>query len=221
MKILCIADHVDPLVYTSQVKDRFKDIDLVLGAGDLPMEYLGFLSSTLNKPIVFVFGNHNLKTLTLFNRRMSLYSDIESLDPLLQNYYGSTYTGERMTRLNNLLILGLGGSKRYNNGDNQFTDFQMYWNILRRLPGLLWNRLRYGRYLDILLTHAPPFGIHDLPDRCHEGFKAFLWFMRTFKPRYLVHGHVHLYDVNANRRTTFRETEVVNAYDHCVIEVNP
>lgn len=218
MKILCVADHVDPLVYTVAVKERFKDIDLILAAGDLPMEYLGFLSSSLNRPILFVFGNHNLKTLTLFNRRMSLYSDIDNIHPMLQNYYGATYTGWKITRIKGLLVAGLGGSKRYNDGDNQFTDLEMYWRAFKLLPGLLWNKIRYGRYLDILLTHASPFGIHDQPDPCHTGFRAFLPFMKMFKPRYLIHGHIHLYDLNATRRDRFYETEVVNAYDHCVID---
>ncbi|TFH04381.1 MAG: metallophosphoesterase, partial [Spirochaetales bacterium] len=60
MRILCVADHIDPLVYSAGIKNRFRDIDLVLGAGDLPMEYLGFISASLNKPIFFVFGNHHL-----------------------------------------------------------------------------------------------------------------------------------------------------------------
>ena len=71
------------------------------------------------------------------------------------------------------------------------------------------------------MTHAPPFGIHDGEDRCHRGFKAFLWFMRVFKPRYLVHGHVHLYSREQIRATRYRQTTVVNAYEHVVIELNP
>ncbi|HOV37897.1 MAG TPA: metallophosphoesterase [Spirochaetales bacterium] len=220
MKILCVADHVDPLIYTMSAKERFKDIDLVLSAGDLPMEYLGFISSMLNRPILFVFGNHNLKSLTLFNRKISLYSEIDQFDSYLQNNYGSTYTGWKVTRTRGLLIAGLGGSMRYNDGENQYTDFQMYLKILKLIPGLLWNKIRYGRYLDILLTHAAPFGIQDQADLCHRGFRAFLWFMRVFKPRYLIHGHVHLYDLNAKRVDTYYQTQVINAYDHCVIEID-
>ena len=43
--------------------------------------------------------------------------------------------------------------------------------------------------------------------------------MRTFKPRYLVHGHVHLYDRNAAREAHYQGTSIVNAYDHIVIEL--
>ena len=57
------------------------------------------------------------------------------------------------------------------------------------------------------------------PDPCHTGFRVFLWFMRTFRPRYLVHGHVHLYDRNAAREARYASTTVVNAYDHVVIDL--
>ena len=43
MKILCVSDFVDPLVYNSRVKEVFPDIDLILCAGDLPMDYIDFI----------------------------------------------------------------------------------------------------------------------------------------------------------------------------------
>jgi hypothetical protein len=42
--------------------------------------------------------------------------------------------------------------------------------------------------------------------------------MRVFKPRYLLHGHIHLYDLNARRRTRYHETDVINVYDHYVLD---
>lgn len=39
MKILCVSDYVDPLIYNQNVKEAFPDIDLILCAGDLPMDY--------------------------------------------------------------------------------------------------------------------------------------------------------------------------------------
>ena len=55
MKILCVADHVDPFVYSAGLKSRFRDVELVLSAGDLSLEYYDFIVSTLNKPLYFVF----------------------------------------------------------------------------------------------------------------------------------------------------------------------
>ncbi len=217
MKILCVSDHVDPLVYSPNVRERFGDVDLVLSAGDLPMEYLGFIASSLNKPVVFVFGNHNLKKLSLF-RHGHVWDGRKPESTPFENYFGATYVGGKLRRINDLLIAGLGGSMYYNGGENQFTEFQMTLKVLRMVPRLLLNRILYGRYLDVLLTHAAPRGIHDRPDPCHLGFRCFRWFMRTFKPRYLLHGHIHLYDQNAPRVTRYYRTDVINVYDHYLLQ---
>ena len=68
MRILCISDQVDPLVYSPRMRERFKDVDLVLSAGDLPPEYLGFITSMLNKDMFFVAGNHDLDELEEIGR---------------------------------------------------------------------------------------------------------------------------------------------------------
>jgi Icc-related predicted phosphoesterase len=41
------------------------------------------------------------------------------------------------------------------------------------------NKLKYGRYLDILVTHAAPRGIHDAEDWTHIGIKAFNWLIKV------------------------------------------
>ena len=219
-KILCISDHKDPLIYSNQLKERFKDINLVLSAGDLDLPYYGFIGSTLNKPLLFVFGNHNLKRIGHYRkeyREQSLRAI--TTDNFLERTYGSLYIGGKVKRIDGLIIAGLGGSMRYNNGMNQFSEHQMYVNILKLFPKLLFHRIFYGRWLDILLTHAPPFGIHDREDVCHRGFKSFLWFMRKFRPQYLIHGHVHLYDLNEVRESSYKDTKIVNAYEHTIVEI--
>ncbi|MDR0389929.1 MAG: metallophosphoesterase [Spirochaetaceae bacterium] len=218
MKILCIADQIDPLVYTASIKERFADIDLVLSAGDLPMEYLDFIVSSLNKPLLFVFGNHNLEDLGQYQKDYSIVGQQAFRMDMFRGS-GATYTGFRVTREGKLLVAGLGGCMRYNRGNNQFTDSQMYLKIFALIPRLIFNRIFHGRFVDILLTHAAPRGIHDLDDPCHRGFKAFLWFVRVFKPEYLVHGHVHLYDLNTVRDSRLGRTRIINAFGHYVIEL--
>jgi hypothetical protein len=218
LRILCVADHIDPLVYSLNAKERFRGVDLVLSAGDLNMSYLGFIASTLNRPVLFVFGNHNLKHLDLFRRSQSFMRDGMSNDYHTANFFGSTYVGDRVRRVKGLLIAGLGGSIRYNDGRHQFTDFQMHLKCIRLIPSLLWNRLIYGRFLDILLTHSPPRDLGDRDDITHRGFEAFRWFLRLFKPRYLLHGHIHLYDQNECRKTRYHQTDIINVYDHYVLD---
>ncbi len=218
VKILCIADHVDPLVYSLQAKERFKDVDLVLSAGDLNMSYLGYVASTLNRPVLFVFGNHNLKHYELFRQSQNFMREGMNDTYLTANFFGSTYVGDRVRHIKGLLVAGLGGSIKYNDGKNQYSDLEMYFKCIRLIPRLLYNRIVHGRFLDILLTHSPPLGLGDRNDNCHRGFKAFRWFMKAFKPRYLLHGHVHLYDQNANREFDFHETKIINVYDHFVLD---
>ena len=90
--------------------------------------------------------------------------------------------------------------------------------LIALIPTLIMNRLRYGRYLDVLVTHAPPAGIHDKNDPCHRGFNAFLWFMKAFKPRWLIHGHIHLYDLQDIRVSKYLDTTVINAYSHYILD---
>ena len=107
---------------------------------------------------------------------------------------------------------------RYNEGDSQYTERQMENRIRKLIPFLLYNKLRYGRYLDILVTHAPPYGMGDGQDLCHMGFKCFLDFMEKYEPSYLVHGHVHLDDCNLPRVVEFGKTKVVNVYGSYLID---
>jgi Icc-related predicted phosphoesterase len=218
MKILCISDQIDPLVYTNTIRERFKDIDVILSAGDLPMDYLEFIVSSLNKPLLFVFGNHNID-------QLAYYKDEGAYGPFWladhDNVYssGAIHIGSKVKAEGDMIFAGLGGSMRYNRGENQYTEFQMKLEILKLLPKLLINRVLRGRFLDVLLTHASPRGIHDKEDRCHWGFKSFLWFMRVFKPKYLIHGHIHLYDLADVRTTRYEDTLVINAYSHYVIDI--
>jgi uncharacterized protein len=220
MKILCVSDHRDPIVYSSQIKSRFGHIDLVLAAGDLELEYYGFIVSSLNKPLLFVFGNHNLSRLPAYRKKLRDPFIGTAESGYLEPSFGSTHVGGKIRRVKGLIVAGLGGSRRYNDGLNQFSERAMFMRMMRLFPALLLNRIIHGRYLDILLTHTPPFGIGDLPDVCHQGFKVFLWFMRVFRPTYLIHGHIHLYDLNAKRESVYHQTRVVNAYDHTVIEID-
>jgi Icc-related predicted phosphoesterase len=216
MKVLCIADHVDPLIYSNGLKTRFSDVDLVISAGDLALEYYDFIVSTLNKPLFFVFGNHHLADRGSFARVRDPYA---GRSPRYLSEVGATYLEGKVMREKGMIIAGLGGSIWYNGGENQYTDFTMFLSMVRLFPRLLVNRILRGRFLDILVTHSPPYGINDLPDPCHTGFKIFLWFMRVFKPKVLIHGHVHLYDRNAAREAHYHLTRVINAYDHIVVEL--
>jgi len=216
LKILCISDKIDPQIYSPGIKERFSDVDVILSAGDLPLNYLDFIISSLNKPLFFIFGNHHTEEMKHYKKLSNIPYTYDE-----REYFGcgALYMGTKVKTEGNFIVAGLGGCMRYNNGNNQFTDLEMYIEVIKLIPQLLWNRILYGRYVDILLTHAPPKGIHDGSDKCHLGFKSFLWFMKVFKPKFLVHGHTHLYDLCDVRSTRWENTMVINAYSHYVIKL--
>ena len=210
MKILAISDHVDERIYSPAVVDRFGDVDLVLSCGDLPLYYLEYVVTLLRVPLLYVNGNHTPVIETS-------YSGEEKREP-----GGCESVDERVLMVNGLAIGGLEGSLRYTpQGRYQYTEWQMRRKMWRMAPRLWLNRLRHGRYLDVLITHAPPFGIHDADDLCHTGFRAFLSFMNHYRPRYLIHGHIHLYNPSDTRVTRYGATMVLNAYGFQVLEIDP
>ncbi len=216
MKILCVSDQIDPLVYSAGAKEHFKDIDIVLCAGDLAMEYIDYIVTTLNKPTYFIFGNHNLEEFGFYHNGEATYT--VNYNDTLSHCHGAIYCGFKVKKEQKLLIAGCSGSMKYNSGLCQYTNDQMQWRLIKMIPQLLYNKIRYGRFLDIFLTHASPLGIHDKEDLCHKGFKCYLWFLKTFQPKYMVHGHIHLYDSQEVRHSTYNNTAIVNAFSHYIID---
>jgi Icc-related predicted phosphoesterase len=209
MKILAVSDKVDELLYSAAIKRLYGDVDLVLGCGDLPSYYLEFIVTMLGGPLFYVVGNHA--------------NEVRQLHTLRSGWQypgGCQNIDGRVVRYKNLLVAGLEGSMRYNNNPYfQYSEHEMARKAWSLAPSLVLNRFRYGRYLDILITHAPPAGIHDKPDRCHNGFQAFVKFMDRFRPQYLLHGHVHVYHPHEITESVYKDTIVKNAYGHQVLEI--
>jgi len=208
MKILGLSDEVVELIYSPALIDHYGDVDLVLGCGDLPFYYLEYVVTMLNKPLYYVPGNHD--------HSIQYMSDGRVVD----RAEGGINLDGRTAREGSLLLAGLGGSIKYkSDGVHQYTQVEMRWRAAFLWRALFANRLRYGRALDILITHAPPRGIHDAPDPAHVGFEGFLPFLRLVKPRYLLHGHSHLWGRNQVTCTRYAATEIINVYPYRLIEV--
>ncbi len=105
--------------------------------------------------------------------------------------------------------------------DYMYSESEMRVVVAQMVPRLLWNRQRVGRALDVLVTHSPPFGIHDRPDLPHTGFKVFLTFLRLFRPRYHLHGHIHVYRQDEVVQTRHEETDVINVYPYKLLDIDP
>jgi Icc-related predicted phosphoesterase len=207
-KVLAVSDVELDLIYNPQVRSRFKDIELIIGCGDLPYYYLEYIISALDKPLFYVRGNHsNIKE----------YTSSGSIGAP----QGGIDLHRRIIFTNGLILAGIEGSLKYRNAPFQYSQSEMWEHVLRLVPALIRNKAIYGRYLDIFVSHAPPWGIHDQPDLPHQGIKAFRWLLEVFKPAYHFHGHIHLYRRDAIKVTHFMNTDVVNAYGFIESSVEP
>ena len=209
MKLLCLSDVESKVVYSTQIRERFGKTDIAISCGDLPYPYLEYVISMLDIPLYYVHGNH----LTIIETPQ---------DELRLHPWGGVNLHRKVVydKVNNLLIAGIEGSLRYNEGPKQYSQFQMWLMVMEMVPKLLLNKLRYGRFLDCFVSHSPATGIHAQDDYAHRGVHAFRWLLRWFSPKLHLHGHVHLYMPNQPRETLFHQTRVVNAYKFIELELN-
>jgi Icc-related predicted phosphoesterase len=195
MRILAISDIESKYYYDYYTPGKLDEFDLILACGDLSRAYLEFIISMAHCPVLYVRGNHD---------------DAFAAAPP----EGCTCIENRIYVYQGVRILGLGGSHRYRDGDNMFTERQMSARIRR-----LWRQLRRHKGFDILVTHAPARHINDFDSVAHRGFDCFVTLLDEYQPKYFVHGHIHKnYGIHIPQKTLRGVTTVINAYDHCAFD---
>lgn len=168
MKVLVVADEESRYYYDYYKPGRLDDIELIISCGDLSRTYLEFLVTLGNCPLLYVCGNHD-----------DTFADHPPEGCVCIEDTVFVYRGLRFA--------GLGGSYRYRpDGIYMYTEKQMARRIRK-----LWWKIRKNKGIDVLVTHAPAFGLGDLDTLPHRGFRCFLKFLEKYRPRYMLHGHVH------------------------------
>ena len=196
MNILVLADEESKYLWDYFEKSKLDGVDLIISCGDLKPQYLSFLATFAKVPILYVHGNHD-----------AIY---ETTPP-----DGCICIDDDLYVYNGIRILGLGGSQCYNFGAYQYSEKEMRSRIFK-----LRRKLRkYGGF-DILVTHAPALELNDGEDLPHKGFQAFRDLLDQYKPKYFLHGHVHLtYNWQQQRICTYNNTTtVINAYERYLFE---
>ncbi len=199
MKILVVADRPSDYLWGPGVHHGLEGIDLILSSGDLNALYLSYLATFAHCPVLYIHGNHDSKYQT-------------------NPPEGCICVEDKLYVYNGVRILGLGGSIRYS-GDSpyQYTQAQMRRRVRRQ-----WLTLRRKKGFDILLTHAPAYGLGDGEDWAHTGFEVFRDLLDRWSPAYMVHGHTHLnYDPRLPRLQEYGGTQIINAYERYVFEFSP
>ena len=207
IKVLAVSDQVVERIFTLAVNEYFQDVGLILGCGDLPYTYLEYLVTVLNVPLYYVPGNHDP---TYNPHRPVSYAE------------GGLNLDLKTASAKGLFLAGFGGSIRYRpDGVNQYTQGQAYFRVYILLLRLMVSRIRYGRKLDILISHSPPFAIHDDDTYAHQGLKALNFLIRVARPRYHFHGHTHFYRNNLEDAVTqVGRTTIMNIFPYKLVELD-
>jgi len=196
VRLLAVSDEVEAQLLDERTVEAQGRVDLVIGCGDLPADYLDALATLYAAPLVFVRGNHDPPG------RQGDYPQEAEIDG-------------RVVKERGLLIAGLEGSIRYSDGAHQYTERQMMAKVRA-----LRLRLRL-RHPDILITHGPPAGVNEGTDAPHRGLEAVRRAVEWMRPRLLLHGHVHPYGREIIREAQLGETRVINVVGHRLIELAP
>ena len=195
MRILAIADQESSYLWDHFEKSKLEGIDLIISCGDLNPNYLSFLATFTSAPVLYVHGNHDER----YNQTPP---------------EGCICIEDKIYVHQGIRILGLGGSMRYKPGECQYTERQMK----ARVNKLKLQLLR-RRGFDILVTHAPAYQLNDGMDLPHQGFRAFLTLLDRYRPKFFLHGHVHMsYGRRHKRYDEYQDTHVINVYERCVFD---
>lgn len=227
MKILAISDIEDKILESTIVNnpEKFKSLDYIFSCGDLPRKYIEYITDSIHKSLYFVIGNHFAlqfygDKINTPKMKKKLYSGIG-----MRHKYGGVDMHGRVEILKDYILVGFGGSMRYNPGNCQFEEHEMYKLVKKAI-----RRIKMIRLIDFLLfrrkkeiivmSHAPVAGIHDKEDRCHNGFQSFRDFIIKMKPILWLHGHIHLEGQVKQQQSILEETLIVNVYSSRIIEIN-
>lgn len=197
MNVLVVADEESKSLWDYFTHDKLENIDLIISCGDLNANYLQFLVTFGGCPLVYVRGNHD----TGYDRNPP--DGCICIEDMIYNYKG-------------MRIAGLGGSMRYKDSSDMYTEKEM-----KRRARRLKRKIRYAGGIDILVTHAPAAGYGDMEDLPHRGFECFNDLLMKYRPLYLTHGHVHkTYGRSFQRERSHPSgTIIVNAYETYVLEI--
>lgn len=210
------------LNWIEQGRPDLKSVDLIVSCGDLPSSYLEFISSALDKDVIYVRGNHDQEA----------SSKIEVLHGPGPFFQGPSYE-DKFDGLKNLhgklfyyrdwIFVGFEGSLWYNGKGPQYHEDEMH-RVVRNIE----NRLRFRKLSDwfrgsmhkiIVISHAPLAGVHDAQDLCHRGFQCFHHFLHTFSPILWIHGHTATENLTQNQVSQSENTTILNAYEYKFIKI--
>jgi Icc-related predicted phosphoesterase len=195
LRLLAVSDEPERALDFERNRTDLGRVDGIIGAGDLPPDYMAFLADAFHAPLLYVRGNHD---------RGANWTALERDLPRPLD--------ARSDRLAGVKIAGVGWPGR--SRGRALRDESAAW---AQAIGLIFH-LR-GKRPPIMVSHVPPRGLGDtLEDHYHRGFAAYHWLCRRLNPRLWIHGHTAL-AAAPDWRTDWGGTTLVNATGAVLIEL--
>ena len=201
IRILAVSDEPEPALDDARTREGLGPVDLVVGAGDLPPEYLGFVTDAFHAPLRYVRGNHDVGAAWTHTERQLLPEPMED---------------GRIVEELGIRLVGFSGSPRYNERGMQRSALGMWARVLGA-----WPRLRGAGSL-LVVTHAAPRDVNDDDDLAHRGFVSFRWLLDRIGAPLWLHGHTALVRRGIDDRIARRDgTVVYNCTGATLVELMP
>ncbi len=152
---------------------------------------------------------------------LSMY-DLRGLDAITDipkigvygNHCSGTYFSDfgienmhlKTMEINGVLFGGFEGSIRYKQGDAPMYTEEEAAELLAGFP-----------YVDVMLAHSPPKGIHDEDDPAHQGLAALREYVMRVQPKYFLHGHTYV--STGIQEDLLNTTNVVHVYGDQIVTI--
>lgn len=196
LRALVVADQESKYLWDYFDRANFPGIDVIISCGDLKHSYLSFLTTMLSAPLLYVPGNHDGSYLR-------------------QPPEGCEDLTEKMVTIKNLRFIGFGGANSSSPKPFHYSEREVAKQVIKRMPEICTN----GGF-DVLVTHAPPFGLGDGEDSFHKGFLAYVALLEQFQPSYHLHGHQHMNYGGARQQMRHQNTQIHNSYGYKVLDLD-
>jgi len=206
-RILALADETDASLESPETRSRLGPVDLIVGCGDLPVDYLRFVTDAFETvPLAYVRGNHDVGG----DWATGDATQIHLPDPLVD---GRPWTDGQLT------VIGFSGIPRHGGSGLQVGSYTRASQVLGAWLRIAWRPV--GKPI-LLVSHVAPRGINDGPDPLHRGSRALRWLATRVQPPLWLHGHTTLLTRRLEDRSVRRgRTLFYNAAGAVLVELWP
>lgn len=187
MKLLILADlHcVHYDDWINFIKIDKSSFDCILLLGDIDILYLKSISEVFKNKIILGVLGNH-----------DNFGDLE--------YYDLLNIHNKVISFNNVSFLGVEGSVKYKKENAPMHSQEEVLNIINGID-----------YVDVVISHNSPKGVHDKNDIAHQGYEAITNYIYDKKPKVCLHGHQHI-----NKVSKIGSTLIIGVYGGSILDLD-